>query len=534
MRAECLPLSHVPHTTKLFADFLIHSETVRNFFPQPPDQLGWIAEHAGTLVYDSGRRQQIADILLSQNGTWGASAATLERIERFRAGAMAVVTGQQVSLFGGPLFSLYKALTAIKVAEIANRQGIPAVPIFWLATEDHDLDEISAATVLASDGSLARLATASQGSEGAPVSDVRLSADVSALVLKLRQLLGDSEVVEHLAEAYQPGRSFGDAFARLFTRLFADFGVILIDGADPRLHQIASPVYRAAVAGAQDINEAQRERDRALEAAGYHRQVKVTPATTLLFGVQKGARIPIHRLNGRFGFGEERLSESELLQRIASEPENFSGNVLLRPVVQDFLLPTLAYVGGPSEVAYFAQAAVVYEQLLGRVTPVLPRLSATVVEPRMHALLSKYGITVADVLQREVILGEFLSQRTLPTQVADAFAGASLSLEQSLSQLRAPLQRLDPTLVAAADKAHAKMRYQLERIRGRAARAQLRRGDEISRHAARLVDSLYPYHDLQERGLAGVGMLARHGTALLGQIYAQLQPTCADHHLFYL
>jgi bacillithiol biosynthesis cysteine-adding enzyme BshC len=389
---------------------------------------------------------------------------------------------------------------------------VDCVPIFWLATEDHDVAEISSAALLTPDGDIGSLMTLPRGPEGRPVSDIQLGEDVAALVEQGRTMLGDSDVVQALADAYRRGVTFGDAFARLYSHLFAEFGVLLIDGADPHLHQIASPVYRAAVVGAADINDAQRERDRSLEAGGYHQQVKVTPSSTLLFWLQDGARTPIHRSNRHFVVGEEKLTEAELLQRIAAEPQNFSGNVLLRPVVQDYLLPTLAYVGGPAEVAYFAQAAVIYEQLLGRVTPVLPRLSATIVEPRVQSLLQKYGISVEDVIRHDTRLAELLAARTLPADVAQAFDASSGNLEQSLAALHAILQRL----------------------RARAARAQLRRTAEVGRHATRLVNSLYPHHNLQEREIAGISMVARHGAGLLRQIYDHLQPSCPDHQLFYL
>lgn len=534
VRADCLRMAELPHTTRLFADFLTGHERVRPFFPYPPQVRGWLPRRAGELVYPSSRRAQIAEILEAQNRAWGASPKTLRQIERLRAGAAAIVTGQQVALFGGPMFSLYKALTAVKVAQELTADGVECVPIFWLATEDHDVAEISGTALLTPAGEIAELVTSSRGREDAPVSGIRLAEDVAGLVTQAQSILGDSEVGAQLAEAYRPGATFGDAFARLYSHLFAEYGVVLIDGADPRLHEIASPVYRAAVVGARDINEAQRERDRALGASGYHQQVKVTPSSTLLFWLRDGARTPIHRANGNFVVGEEKLGEAELLQRIVAEPQNFSGNVLLRPVVQDYLLPTVAYVGGPAEVAYFAQAAVVYEQLLGRITPILPRLSATIVEPRIQSLLEKYELTVEDVIRHDAGLAERLAAQTLPLDVAATFARSAEDLERSLAALRQSLERLDPTLVPAAEKAHSKMRYQVERLRTRAARAQLRRAEEVGRHAARLVDSLHPHHNLQEREIAGISMLARHGQGLLHQIYENLQPACPDHQLFYL
>ena len=189
--------------------------------------------------------------------------------------------------------------------------------------------------------------------------------------------MGDSEVTKFLREAYRPGENFGSAFARLFSRLFAQWGVVLLDASDPEFHRIAQPIYSAAIERAAELDDALLARGRELEAAGYHQQVKVTPSSTLLFtlrrrGPRAGTSAGKRRVGRSFLVGDETISQAELLRRIASQPEQFSANVLLRPVVQDYLLPTLAYVGGAAEIAYFGQGAVVYKALLGRATPDSP------------------------------------------------------------------------------------------------------------------------------------------------------------------
>src|SRR5882672_12311409 len=186
----------------------------------------------------------------------------------------------------------------------------------------------------------------------------------------------------------------GSAFGRLMARLFADWGVILLDQSDAAFHDLAKPILRQAVDRSVELDDALLSRGKALDAAGYHQQVKVTAATTLLFEIRNGVRTAIRRkadaVVSEFTIGDSRSATQELLDRVEAHPENFSPNALLRPVVQDYLLPTLVYTGGPAEVAYFAQAAVVYEKLLGRVTPVLPRFSATLVEPKSQRLLERY------------------------------------------------------------------------------------------------------------------------------------------------
>ena len=151
VKSQCLPFSQIPHTTRLFADFLYDFPKVQQFYPRPPYIHEWLKDETSALRYDSGRRERVAAILERQNKTWNASLKTQESIARLRAGAYAIVTGQQVGLFGGPLFSIFKALSAIKVAEEATASGVDCVPIFWLATEDHDLAEVNHTSIPAAE-----------------------------------------------------------------------------------------------------------------------------------------------------------------------------------------------------------------------------------------------------------------------------------------------------------------------------------------------------------------------------------------------
>jgi bacillithiol biosynthesis cysteine-adding enzyme BshC len=534
LTSECLPLSAIPHTTRLFADYLQRFAKVGEFYPRPPLERDWVAEQSRSLNYDPGRRRAVASILERQNRAWGASAETLENIARFREGAFAIVTGQQVALFGGPLFSLYKALTAIKLAAEFSRAGTECVPVFWLATEDHDLEEVNHATLLGPDGTLRRLATGSRGRENAPVSFILLAEDVEAQVARAAEVLGDGEAAEWLRQSYRPGETLGNAFAKLFSQLFRHSGVIFLDASDPELHALAAPLYREALSGAGALEEALLRRNRELETAGYHAQARVAPSSTLLFRMENGSREAIHRAGADFVVGTRAIAAAGLQQQLSDDPGSFSANVLLRPVVQDYLLPTLAYVGGPSEVAYFAQAAVVYEKLLGHVTPILPRFSATLIEPRVKRLLDRYRVSVGDTFHGVEHLREVLAEHAMSKEVHGAFDSAQAAVESSLASLRQSLENFDPTLAEASARSEAKMRYQLDRLRKRVARAELQRQAELGLHAEQLIACLFPNKNLQEREVAGVSFVARYGPQLLLQLYDAVQTACPDHQILYL
>src|SRR5208337_198328 len=326
MKAQCLPFQQIPHSTRLFLDYLSYTPSVRGMYPRSPVFSEWVKDEAQRVVYDEARRNTVSNILERQNRGWGASSKTLANIERLRRGALAAVTGQQVGLFGGPLFSIFKALTAVKLAEQATAAGVDCVPVFWLATEDHDLAEVDHVALLSEHGLPERFAVESHAFQSnavadAPVGAVKFGPEIDPVVERAATLLGDSEVTAWLRQAYRPGETLGSAFALLFTRLFADWGVILLDPADKDFHDLAKPLFRAAIERASELDEALLARGKALEAAGYHQQVKVTSASTLLFEVKNGARTVVRRRNngangGEYAVGDVRISHGELLDRI--------------------------------------------------------------------------------------------------------------------------------------------------------------------------------------------------------------------------
>src|SRR5712692_9356062 len=265
MNAQCLPFRQIPHSTRLFLDYLDFAPSAQQFYPRPPRFPGWAVEESSRIKYPAERRRRVAEILDRQNTAWGASPKTADNIARFRDGALAVVTGQQVGLFGGPVFSICKALSAVKLAEEARRLGLNCVPVFWLATEDHDLDEVNQVQILAADGQLERLASATLGRKDAPAGSVSFGAEISEAVARAENLLGESDAAKLLAECYRPGETFGTAFAKLFARLFADFGVILLDGSDPELDEIVSRLYREVIEHAAELNQGLLRRDEELQ-----------------------------------------------------------------------------------------------------------------------------------------------------------------------------------------------------------------------------------------------------------------------------
>ncbi len=525
---DCIPFSSIPHTTKLFSDFLSYSPEVRSFFPHPPDSTR-IALQASLVPQGTKIHTQVADVLEKQNRNWGASEATLNNIHRLREGAHAVVTGQQVGLFGGPLLSLFKVASVLALAKQVEAAEVACVPVFWLASEDHDLAEVNQALLLTPDFRLAPFTATAEGKSDSPVANVRFAKGTNELVERVAALLGESATTEFLRESYRDGETFSGAYAKLYTRLFAEHGLVLLDPADPELHRVATPLFVEAIDRAGDLDDALLARNREITRAGYHEQVKVTEESTPLFALVDGARVPVHRSNGGFSIHKERLSVEDLKKRIADHPENFNANVLLRPVLQDYWLPTLAYIGGPAEIAYFAQVGVVYEKLLGRVTTILPRMSATLLEPKIEKLLKKYELNMQDLFHGERQLRDELAARSLPEELKLDFERGRLAVEEAMQRVGESLQRLDPTLVEASRRAANKMRYQVGRLEKRAAQAELRREEILTRHAEQIENAVYPHKTLQEREISAVYFHARYGQELVDRLIETAQNPCPEH-----
>jgi bacillithiol synthase len=537
LKARPLPYSQIPHTTRLFLDFLEHSGKVREFYPRSPRFHQWFKEEASAIRYDAARREQVSTILERQNREWGASPETLANVERFRKGAAAIVTGQQVGLFGGPAFCIYKALTAVKLAREATAAGVDSVPVFWLATYDHDLAEVNHVSLPGPDGLLQTLTTSSHGPAGAPVSAVRFGDEIAPLVEQASGLLGETKATEWLRESYRLGETLGTSFAKLYARMFAEWGVIVLDASDAELHRVAQPIYQAAVERADELDAALLDRGQAIESAGYHQQVKVTASSVLVFAINDGARTAVHRrkvgARSEFVIGEtgKGLSQAELVAQIVAEPERFSPNVLLRPVVQDFLLPTLAYVGGAAEIAYFAQAGAIYEKLAGRVTPVLPRFSATLIDSKNQRVMEKKSVSLTDAFAGPEALRQQLAAHSLPSDLRSAFDAATQSLASHMSAIQEKIAMLDQTLVDAVQTAASKTQYQLEKLQAQAARAEALKSELIGRYAESLSQALYPNKGLQERTVAAIYFVARYGPEILRQIYDLIPDDCNDHQI---
>jgi bacillithiol biosynthesis cysteine-adding enzyme BshC len=537
VKTECYPISLLPGLSRLFLDFAERRDALTPFYPASAYSTEWMTIRP---VLPPAGRETLCNLLEHQNRDFGAADAVFENIARLRSGASAVVTGQQVTLFGGPLFTILKAATTIRKAKDASIAGSPHVPIFWLATEDHDLAEADHVT-FPGRHELKTLQLVAEPANGSAVGKVTLGKSIEDLLAEAAEILGPGPLLDQLSACYREGQSLGQAFAQFISQTFAAQGLVVMDASSRGFHALGSDVLRQAIVRADELRVALNDRDQQLAAAGYHSQVLVPPLSSLLFlfDSSTGARVPLRRTaEGGWHAARQSYSTAELLAILDAEPERLSPNALLRPVFQDSILPTAAYAGGPSEVAYFAQSQVLYERILGRTTPVLPRLSATLMEPAMAELLARYDVSLPDVIQSALKdpleLAQRLGARSISAIGKRKLAAAGNALDTELSALATYMHSLDPGLGRAADVSSSKMRYQMNRMRRLMANYELRQDHTLGRNAGLIALNLFPNRHPQERVLGAAWFLSRYGDALPELLVEQAGQQCPGHKAIWL
>ncbi len=544
MTEQAISFGNIPKTSRLYKDFLYDFARVAPRFYEPEGRdLASLVARAPRVLAQSFARDAVADVLKEQNLNAGAGEATLANLERLRQNdAVVVITGQQAGMFGGPLYTVFKALTALKLAEQLRAEGVNAVPMFWIAAEDHDFQEVNHTRLVNREGQLTTVTyTACSPKEGKPVGHVVLCDEIAQNIDELIAALPDSEFIPQLkadlTEAYQPGTDFGAAFGKLMMRWLGRFGVVLINPLDDRLKHISGEIYLNAMTHQSQFADTLVKESAALEAAGYHAQVYTSAEAVPLFMMDEGRRTAMTRqADGRFhlkGNGKS-FAADELLDTVKRCPNCFSPNVTLRPIVQDFLLPTLAYIGGPAEIAYFAQLRPNYA-LLNRVPPVvLPRASFSLIERRQTKTFEKYHLTFNDLFNGlEETMKKIVEHGPDATTIG-AFDDTEKLIDEQLEKLRASLAAVDLSLADALKGGREKIVYQLTNLRTRFVNNRSKRDETMNQHIERLFAVLYPNKGLQERELNFAYFLARYGYDVIDQIYAATEPGSGEHKLIYL
>jgi bacillithiol synthase len=444
------------------------------------------------------------DWLTSLAAAFGAGGLAAERLARTaRDGGVVITTGQQPGLFGGPLYTWWKALSALTLADALEAAvGIPVAPVFWAATDDSDFGEASW-TQVAVDGGVDTLRLSHPGVEGIPMARLRLGAEVASLAGRLARGAGSAPFARALdlaRAAYEPGRTIGDAYVALVRGLLEPLGVAVLDASHDATQAAARPVLRRALERAPAIDEALRERVGDIEALGLRPQAPLVEGLSLVFAITPGGkqRIPLGAATGA---------------AVEVQSGALSPNVLLRPIVERVLLPTVAYMAGPGEIAYFAQVSAVADAL-GEPPPLaLPRWSGTIVEPRVRKILERYDIGLEELHEPHAVEGR-LARAALPPAVEDALGEGRSAADRLAAALTAgDAPKLVP--VAAVEGARRALLHRLERLERRYVAAAKRHEAVTMADVATARGALFPNGKRQERALNFIPLLARYGPALV-------------------
>jgi len=536
-RRRCPPVE-LEAFPDLFVDYCTAYEKVSAFYPgdwRAPEERRVRAEAAAARPAD---REVLADVLVEQNEEWGGGAAAQRNVEALRdPETVAVVTGQQVGLFTGPLYTIYKTITTLQLAEEwAEQTGRTVVPVFWVEGEDHDFEEIATSHVLRRNDLVSLTYDPDVDDNPGAVGRLTLTEAIDDVLDRLDETLPDSDfkpsVMERVRAAYRPGTPLEDAFAQLLRSLFEDEGLVFMNPDDARLKALTRPLFRRELEDPETPAARVDATSQALREQGYHAQVHARP--TNLFWLEDDGRYPIDRGDdGGFVLRHDgrAFSENELVDRLDDTPERFSPNVVLRPLMQDHLLPTAAYVAGPGEVSYFAQYGDVYDWA-GLAMPLIhPRASVSLVEGKVQTVLDKYDLTVCDFRSQLEALFQDIVLDTMEVNIDAVFDEATTQMHRALNALKPEVGAVDQTLTSSAEAARAAIVEEMEDLKQRTVRAEKRHHDEVRAQLKKAQVNLRPTGALQERTINVLYYLNKYSLDLLDDLRGALDTDTSTHQI---
>jgi bacillithiol biosynthesis cysteine-adding enzyme BshC len=517
--------------SQLFVDYIGDFESVKQFYStnyRHQDDWAKTLRHVAAAQRD---RSAIANILSQQNRNFHCGVKTLGNIDLlYNDNTLAVVTGQQVGLFTGPLYTIFKTLTTIKLVQQLNARfpDYQFVPVFWLEGEDHDYEEVSSIRLINKSNDLIkldyRLSDDDQNRNLGAVGVLEFEDSIEQFLQSVEQAIPDTEFkpkVFHLFRtAYQ--MTFNRAFVHLMNDLLEDSGLIYIDPNDPEIKKLLVPVFRRELETTPRLCQMVIDQSAELEKQ-YHAQVKPKPINLFLFQ-NKGRYLIEPRAEGGYSLKGTRkhLTKEELDTIVESSPGMLSPNVVLRPICQDWLLPTAAYVAGPSEIAYFAQLRPLYHEFNVPMPVIYPRASATIIEGRVNKVMERFSLQITDFFQDVELIKRRVAEESLNVNLEELFGGTTATIDESLLRMRGALESVDPTLLGALENASTKVKYQIDGLREKTIVAQKRKSEVVLRQVDKAALHVFPESVFQERSLNVLHFLNRYGLEFLRWLQSEL------------
>ena len=520
--------------SNLYIDFLNDFRKVHQFYEMDFHSLQAFSSHAENISSRYQRNPLVSEVLSEQNQLFGAGSRALQNIQYLdQQNTLAIVTGQQVGICGGPLYSVYKIITVLKLVDKLSESypSFKFIPVFWLEGEDHDFNEVSAIGLLDSDHQPKSIDYQTESGKRAnknigAVGEIVLDASIQSFIEHLQKTFQNSEfkrpLVDFLQNIYTPGITFNVAFARLMNKLFEDSGLIFISINDRRLKKILSPIFKRELQEYPKVSQGIINKSAELEAR-YHAQIK--PKALNLFFFHNNGRYLIEPREHDFMLkGTRQYFQKEEMLRIAEEtPELFSPNVALRPICQDTILPTLVYVGGPSEIAYFAQLKPVYA-LFDIVMPIIyPRASATIVEEKSVRILEKYQLDLLEIFKDRERLNRKIIDLISEVKIDEMFDEATKRTDELIAEMKYGINYIDSTLMGPLESTREKIKSYLDVLKDKIVEAQKRKHDIALRQMAKVYNLIFPNDNFQERELSIIYFMNKYGLDFIKRLQSEIQ-----------
>ena len=448
---------------------------------------------------------------------------------------VAISTGQQPGLLTGPLYTLYKSVTALKKAEQLTELGIPSVPLFWNATEDHDMEELNHIYLFDEGEGVRRVAYPFNTSFlNWSVGKIPLGEEVDGFLKELKELLPETgfspETFELLQTTAALSTTYGEWFSRIMAALFSKYGLILLDPTVPEIKQLASPIFESVIEEPLVVSRLVNEAGDRLERLGYKRQIHKTDDSCAFFLEHDGRREQVLYRDGVFRTARQRYSKGDLLSILMESPERFSSNATLRPIVSEALFPSIGYVGGPGEIAYWAQLKGVFDHFQFAMPILIPRGNLTLVEHKVRKILEKLMLDPLEFRDETLVMNR-LTREKYPFLSELFWERIREKVESSFSEVSSALPEVDPTLTDSLKSTISSMHLFISKFEKKLLRNMKKHEEIVARQVLEVTTHLFPHHEFQERVINVFSLLNRYGLQFVDQL-VEVFPDDSRRHFF--
>lgn len=532
----------IPGNTKLFLDYLYNFENLRKFYKYDFRNKEQIIKKFQQLANtERDFRNNLSTIITQQYDSLNPSSKTIKNISLLKNNeTLAVVTGQQLGILGGPLYTFYKIITTIKLCSHLSERydNYNFVPIFWLESDDHDFDEVRSVNILNENNEIIKILyndeMINEDFNRGSVGQLKLKADINKFFNDLEQQLKNTEfkpkILEHLKHFYKENKTFKDSFRELLFFFFDQFGLIIFDPQDKNIKELLKPIFKKEVTQFRNHTQSLINVSAALEEL-YHAQVKIRPIN-LFYNYEEGRYLiePVEnefRLKGK----RKKFTLEEIEKKIENEPEKFSPNVLLRPICQDYLLPTAFYVGGPSEIAYFAQVLPLYQFYEIDPSIIYPRSSATLLEKSIKLILDKYDLNILSFFTDINKLKNQILNNVSNQNLDEIFISSKNKINHVFDEIKEKLFAVEKTMSDVTDKYRSKVLSYIDELNTKALEAQKKRFEITFRQIDKAGINLYPNNNLQEREFCFYQFANKYDLEILKKIFDEMHINKFEHQI---